>query len=210
MFPAMVQFLLLEEMYQEELSNQRSQKRRKIRKQTAMELNDSQYVLWKHLGVQKWILSILHSRFIRKYGITKGMFSEIMNLIEDDIPMPSRVSSYSKTTQVLSVLKWLASGELQSEVTKDVTVAGSQSSISKIINRILPILERKLCTAFVLWPKSKDKRKRIRDGFLEKWGSPLTIGIIGEFFYFFEIPYFPATQFADCKVFIYTIQWLKY
>ncbi|XP_055704041.1 putative nuclease HARBI1 [Phlebotomus papatasi] len=158
MFPAMLQFLLLEEMYQEELSNQRSQKRRKIRKQTAMELPDSQ--------------------FIKKYGITKGMFSEIMNMIEDDIPMPSRVSSYSKATQVLSVLKWLASGELQSEVTKDVTVAGSQSSISKIINRILPILERKICPAFVLWPKSKDKRKRIRNGFLEKWSSPLTIGII--------------------------------
>ncbi|XP_055714740.1 putative nuclease HARBI1 [Phlebotomus papatasi] len=115
-------------------------------------------------------------RFMELFRITKEVFGEIMMLVETDIRAPSRVSAYPKETQVLVILRWLAIGDYQRPIGEEMLLGVSQSGVCRIIQSVLPILERKLCSQYIKWPTSSEERRIIQDGFLSKYGISSTMG----------------------------------
>uniref|UniRef100_A0A1B0CEC5 DDE Tnp4 domain-containing protein n=2 Tax=Lutzomyia longipalpis TaxID=7200 RepID=A0A1B0CEC5_LUTLO len=123
-------------------------------------------------------MNLTDDRLIELYRISKDMFYNILDKIQADLPEPTRSYCYSKSTQLLCVLRWLATGDFQRCVGQDYTVGVCQSGASKIISKVLPLLERHLCAQYIRWPETFQQRQAIKEGFFLKFGIPSTIGII--------------------------------
>ncbi|XP_055693923.1 putative nuclease HARBI1 [Lutzomyia longipalpis] len=116
--------------------------------------------------------------FLEHFRITKEMFVEIMNLTEDALPDSDTACGYPKPIQVLSVLSWLANGHIEDVLDPGVPIESSTNSMCRMISQVIPILEEKLGSAFIQWPRTLSQRKSIKEGFYAKRGIPSTIGII--------------------------------
>ncbi|GAB0087041.1 putative nuclease HARBI1 [Sergentomyia squamirostris] len=147
----------LAHMVEEEEEAERQQQRRLKSRKRKREPNEEE--------------KISDEQFLQQYRITKMVFQEIMDLIDEDITAPTRTAKI----QVMTLLRVLAEGSSWKIIDQGDSC---RFDLARMMLEILPILEFHLCPKFIKWPQGPMVRKRIREGFLSKWSVPSTLGII--------------------------------
>lgn len=99
-------------------------------------------------------------------------------MVMNEIKPYIKEGSIPLVLQVGATLRFLAEGAYQRSVGKDYDVNLARTTFCKILGKILPVLENRLCTKWInliYTPEEQEQRKRF---FYEKFGIPGVIGCV--------------------------------
>ncbi|XP_071573951.1 putative nuclease HARBI1 [Temnothorax nylanderi] len=118
--------------------------------------------------------------FIRLYRVNKRIAKNVSNIVSEYInEQPRRLSALDINTQVVTALRFMASGSYLTDIGYNINSAVSQPSVSRCIKNVTKALNQpEVLNRWVKCPSTLEEVKRIRDGFWEKYQFPGIIGCI--------------------------------
>ncbi|XP_065356054.1 putative nuclease HARBI1 [Calliphora vicina] len=133
----------------------------------------SRTVLSFNLFVYKINSNYFFYRFKKRFRVTKEAFNYILDELEFVAHLSTAVPP---KIQLASTLLLLASGGFQNTVGNDFLIGVGQSTLSKIIKRVVNEMESKLCSKFIEF--NLDNCDDSKQFFLQKYKIPGVIGCI--------------------------------
>ncbi len=113
----------------------------------------------------------------QRYRFGRHTITFITRLLQDEIgPATNRNHAVSATRQVLTTLRFLATGSFQ-QVIGDTVASLDKSTVSRIIRRVTKALFRKV-DQFIRFPRSQQERDAAKQGFYEIAHFPCAIGCV--------------------------------
>ncbi|KAL5244243.1 hypothetical protein ACI65C_011653 [Semiaphis heraclei] len=118
-------------------------------------------------------------QFIKKFRLTKTLVQELLNILAPYMTEPTRSSSITIKTKVLTALRFFASGSYQLDIGDNRSSALSQPSVSRCITEVSNALNQPdIVKRYIGFPDNFQKLNEIRRGFLDKKGVPGVVGTI--------------------------------
>ncbi|KAF0750162.1 Uncharacterized protein FWK35_00018318 [Aphis craccivora] len=124
-------------------------------------------------------LKLSDLQFIKKLRLTKALVQELINILAPYMTEPTRSSSITIKTKVLTALRFFASGSYQLDICDNRALALSQPSVSRCISEVSNALNQlDILIRYISFPDNFQKLNAIRRGFLNKKGVPGVVGTI--------------------------------
>ncbi|XP_026826928.1 putative nuclease HARBI1 [Ooceraea biroi] len=115
--------------------------------------------------------------FVRLYRVNKRIAENVIYIVSEYININERRSALDATTQVVTAIRFMASGSYQTDIGLNFNSVISQSSVSRCIANVTTALNQpEILNRWVKCPSTLKEVKRIRDGF---WQNYRFQGIIG-------------------------------
>jgi hypothetical protein len=143
------------------------------------ETSNSQLIstLKRDIRLRNDVSKITEQQLIKLFRINKSLFNYLFAVIEPEIDI-RRSSAIPVHTQLLAFMRFLAIGDYQIAIGDDLLIGISQSSMSRIITKMLAIFEDKICPAEIKFPITVAEKTEVKKGFLQKFRYPGAIGAI--------------------------------
>ena len=97
--------------------------------------------------------------------------------IENEFPKATTRTIPPKL-KLAATLRFLAEGSYQKSIGQDFHLGMAQTTVSKILEETLKILENKLCTKWISMVMTEEEKKTIKMGFHKITGFPGVIGCV--------------------------------
>ncbi|XP_036343884.1 putative nuclease HARBI1 [Rhagoletis pomonella] len=118
-------------------------------------------------------LTLPNTAFLKRFRLTKEAFTyvlEKLNLRQSD------AKTVPPILQLAGTLSLLASGGYQHNIGSDYLVGMGQSTVSKVVSRVVLEMERKMCPEFIRF--APHDSFSCKDWFVEKYKIPGVIGCV--------------------------------
>ncbi|XP_046752388.1 putative nuclease HARBI1 [Diprion similis] len=118
-------------------------------------------------------------QFTKLFRLNKRVANHVIDIVEQYSDEPRRSSALDATIQVLTTLRFLASGSYQLDIGQNVNMAISQPSVSRSIKEVTNILVRpEVFGTWVKFPNNLQSLLKVRHRFWTKHHFPGVIGCI--------------------------------
>lgn len=124
--------------------------------------------------------TVSHRLFVKNFRLPKNVVRNLLNEVDDFLLPPTRVSAISKTTKVLIILNFLATGSYQTVIGNNVHCSGvSQATVSRWVEEVVQALNNPVVfNRWVKFPGTMEELRQNRRLFFEKHNIPGVVGVI--------------------------------
>ncbi|XP_055614942.1 putative nuclease HARBI1 [Toxorhynchites rutilus septentrionalis] len=116
-------------------------------------------------------MNLSTTQFKKNFRLNKTAFRYIVQEIKNEFPRQKK-GGLSVTDKLAVCLRFFAEGSYQHGASKDYDVAIAQSTFSKVLDEMLIILERKICTKWINFEMTQQEMREAKRFFYEKSGIP--------------------------------------
>ncbi|XP_023288911.1 putative nuclease HARBI1, partial [Orussus abietinus] len=118
-------------------------------------------------------------QFVKLFRLKKETAERVINIVEENSTEPSRSSALDATVQVLTALRFFASGSYQNCIGSNVNMAISQPSVSRCIHNVTNILNLpQIFDSWIHFPRNIWEAEQLRNRFWVEHRFPGVIGCI--------------------------------
>lgn len=117
-------------------------------------------------------------RFHQNFRISKVVFVQIYEEIENMLPVPLRDTYVRPILRLALILRYIAHGDYQLSVSNQLVAPLSKATFSRILSEYLPIMEGVLCPKWIKLRLGPEEIQQSIDHFEQRFGMTGVIGCV--------------------------------